>query len=674
MTAVDMVEISRLGTPTLSSDGRWLAYDVSQIDWADNEIDDTIEIRDLTSAALLDLAVLGIAELLEESVHWRPGHQAFLATGEREAADNENGDENGNGDEHDQAYLVTPATGEIVRLTDHHDDVDDVSWLPDGQSFLFTSNRPDDSDADWQIRPYDFTRPDAIYQYRFEDNAVATLVDDGSFIANYTLSRDGNHILYQRRETSDPDRSDLNELWLLALAGGEPVRLTVNSYNESRAKLSPDSQSFAFIATVNAAGEPYYEDNLFLQQVGSLEPELLFADTPIEVLDFAWSADGAALWVLGNIGLRTELFRYDLAHRSLDRATQGDHVIDDWHYDPILDRHVATVATAGNPGEVYEIDPGTGSLRALTSHYADWPERFRLPRQEAVRWRSDDGYEIEGLLVYPIGYEPGQRFPLVTITHGGPRSSSQFGSWNASRYVPVLAGQGYGVLLPNHRGGTGYGDAFMRDMVGNYFRNAHLDVLSGIDALVERGLADPDRLVKMGWSAGGHMTNRLITITDRFAAASSGAGVADWVSLYGESDRRRNRTPWFGGSPWEEGAPLDAYRAQSPLAGAWNVRTPTLFFTGEDDERVPPTQGILMYRAVRAAGTPTELYIADGEPHNFREPRNRLFKINAELQWYARHLGLPEYQPVLPLVPDPEPDEAEADEVKETVGEPTEAQ
>ena len=196
----------------------------------------------------------------------------------------------------------------------------------------------------------------------------------------------------------------------------------------------------------------------------------------------------------------------------------------------------------------------------VTRVFDDLATRFRLPRVEALTWTAPDGATIEGLLYYPLDYVAGARVPLVVQTHGGPerfRHCFGFGSW--SSYTAVLAARGYAVLKPNYRGSTGYGDPFLRDMVGHYFKNAHLDVLAGVDALVARGIADPDRLIKMGWSAGGHMTNKLITFTDRFKAASSGAGAANWVSMYGQSDVRSYRTPWFGGTPWQAGAPIALY-------------------------------------------------------------------------------------------------------------------
>jgi dipeptidyl aminopeptidase/acylaminoacyl peptidase len=204
--------------------------------------------------------------------------------------------------------------------------------------------------------------------------------------------------------------------------------------------------------------------------------------------------------------------------------------------------------------------------------------------------------------------------------------------------VPVLAARGYAVLKPNYRGSTGYGNPFLRDMVGHYFQNAHLDVMAGVDHVIKMGVADPDRLVKMGWSAGGHMTNKIITFTDRFKAASSGAGAANWVSMYAQSDQRHYRTPWFGGTPWEANAPIDKYWNDSPLKYVAAVKTPTIFLVGEQDPRVPPPQSVEMYRALKSNGVPTHLYMAPREPHGWTELRHQLFKMNVELDWFEKHV------------------------------------
>jgi dipeptidyl aminopeptidase/acylaminoacyl peptidase len=162
--------------------------------------------------------------------------------------------------------------------------------------------------------------------------------------------------------------------------------------------------------------------------------------------------------------------------------------------------------------------------------------------------------------------------------------------------------------------------------------------LAGVDQVIKMGVADSTKLAKMGWSAGGHMTNKIITFTTRFKAAASGAGAANWISMYAQSDTRIYRTPWFGGTPWQKNAPIEVYWEHSPLKYVANVTTPTIFFVGEEDPRVPMPQSVEMYRALKANGVPTHLYVAPREPHGWGELRHQLFKMNAELAWFEQYV------------------------------------
>src|SRR5438046_4778485 len=142
--------------------------------------------------------------------------------------------------------------------------------------------------------------------------------------------------------------------------------------------------------------------------------------------------------------------------------------------------------------------------------------------------------------------------------------------------------------------------------------------MARVDYLIQRGIADPERLVKMGWSAGGHMTNKMITFTDRFKAASSGAGAGNWISMYAQSDVRSYRTPWFGGTPWQKDAPISVYWDNSPLKDVWKVKTPTIFLVGERDVRVPMPPSLEMYSDVRSNVVQTQPYGALRAPHGRR--------------------------------------------------------
>jgi len=278
-----------------------------------------------------------------------------------------------------------------------------------------------------------------------------------------------------------------------------------------------------------------------------------------------------------------------------------------------------------------------------------------VPRQEKVTWKSKDGTTIEGLLIYPENYTAGTRYPLVVQMHGGPEESDKFGAGPGLllSYFPVLSGKGWFVFRPNYRGSTGYGNAFLRDVVNGYFKNMQYDVMTGVDSLIKQGLVDGDRMVVMGWSAGGHLTNKLVTMTNRFKAASSGAGVADWQSMYAQSDARDNRTLWFGGTPWQRDAPIEMYWKHSPLKDAANVKTPTLFFVGDTDERVPKQQSIEMYRALKSNGVPTHLYIAQREPHQWQELRHQIGKANEEMAWFEKYALGRTYAPEIAPAPSP---------------------
>ena len=264
-------------------------------------------------------------------------------------------------------------------------------------------------------------------------------------------------------------------------------------------------------------------------------------------------------------------------------------------------------------GEVWTLPiTGQGTPTRITSQFDRLDRDFAIPRQERAEWKGADETPVEGVLFYPADYQPGRRYPLVVQLHGGPMESDKFGIGAGStlHYVPVLSGKGYFVLRPNYRGSIGYGAAFARDVVDGYFHEMASDVLRGVDALIARGLVDPDRLVLMGWSAGGTLVDKLITMTARFKVASSGAGIANWISLYGQTDSTSFRRTWFGGTPWRNDAPFELFWNNSPIKDVSKVNTPTLFFAGEADTRVPPVQSIEMFRALKSLQVPTQLLIA----------------------------------------------------------------
>ena len=635
MTVVDLIEVPSLSDPRLSPDGRQVVFTRSDADWEANETVSHIWRVDADGGGLVRLTRGSEGQ---RSPRWSPDGRwiAFLAEREDEEAT--------------QIHLLPVDGGEAHPLTDHASSVSDPQWSPDGRWVYFLAAEPESEEAKRKEEAEDDVFAyDEDYRHRHlwrVDAATGeeTRVTGGDWsVTDYNLSRDGTRVAHHRAPTPLIDDADEAEVWVMDADGGDARRLTHNAVPESGAELSPDNRRVLFTAFADGDFEFYHNDNVFVAPVGGGAARDLTADEGFEVGSATWSADGRAVYVVANTGVRRDLFRIDAESGAVERLTRGDHAIGSWSYAPELDRHVMTIASSADPGEVYALGAGDAAPRRVTGVFEGIADRFLLPRQQAVTWRGEDGVEVEGLLFHPLGWQEGRRYPLVVQTHGGPASSDKFGFGGSHDYVQKLTAMGYMVLQPNYRGSTGYGDAFLRDMVPGYFNQAHKDVMAGVDALIERGLVDGERMAKMGWSAGGHMTNKIITYTDRFRAAASGAGSANWVSMYAQSDVRTYRTPWFGGTPWEKNAPIEAFIRDSPLFEAHEVTTPTIFLVGQNDPRVPMPQSVEMYRALEYNEVPTHLYVAPREGHGWRELRHRLFKANVELDWFERWVRGREY-------------------------------
>ncbi len=629
MTIVDFLNIPGVSSPRLSPDGTKGIYILSESDWKANRQISHIWQVDSDGG---DAHQITFGKEGESHPAWSPDGKwiSFLA--------------GRNGEEEDQIYIMRTDGGEGRRLTHHKNAVISPQWSPDSKSIYFladdTLSKEEEQAKELKddVYPYDEDfKQRHLWRIDLEDGKETRITGGEYSILGFNISKDGRRMVVHRGPDPLIDHYKDSEIWIMDRDGGNALQLTHNKVGENGARLSPDGRLVLFTAFANEEFDFYYNGRIFLvASDGKGKARVPIEDLPYEVNDAEWSKDGRSIYFLANMGSQAQLWEYDLSSEKLSQLTTGRHSVRQWHYQAGLDRHLFAINTPASPGDIFLLH--NGKPEQITHHYDYLEEAFYLPTQEVISWQGKDGAAIEGILHYPHDYEAGKTYPLVVQTHGGPASSDQLGlSRSISRYNPVLASHGYIVLQPNYRGSTGYGDDFLRDMVGGYFHQSHLDVMAGVDYLIDRGIADPDRLVKMGWSAGGHMTNKIITFTDRFKAASSGAGAVNWIGMYAQSDVRTYRTPWFGASPWQEDAPIDVYWDHSPLKDISKVTTPTLVLVGRNDLRVPFSQSLELYRALRSLGVPTHLYVAPREPHGWSELRHRLYKINVELEWFARY-------------------------------------
>jgi dipeptidyl aminopeptidase/acylaminoacyl peptidase len=623
----DVLSLKSVGSPVISPCGKHILFTVRQPDWEKNKYDTEIW---LSQDGAAPFQLTQTTDDSSDSPSWAPDGRriAFLANRDGKSR---------------KIYLINPAGGEAFKLTDHKEDVNSYEWSPSGGHIAFTSTEPQSKELKGREKQYGkFQVEDAEYRMTHlwlvsvepgKTPEAKRLTSGPDFtVDGFAWSPDGKKIAFAHRPdplTNSYSRSDIS---ILDVESGKISPLVTQSGSDSGPMWSPDGQWIAFST---AMGDDRYFINRKIAKMPAEGGPITVLTSTFDENPYLLTWTKAGLAFMSSEKVFGRLYLLDPANGRFTRIASTPENISE-----------ASFAEDGNAiafagfdrttlTEIYRTTLDSWKPEAvtkMTEQVADWKTGTR----EVVRWKSKDGAAIEGVLWKPDGFEPGRKYPLLVIIHGGPAGTSVPVLVDAYVY-PYLEWLSKGALIlePNYRGSTGYGEKFRSLNVRNLGLGDMWDVESGVDSLIANGLVDPDRVGAMGWSQGGYISAFLATNSTKFKAISVGAGISDWVTYYVNTDIHPFTRHYLKATPWED---MQIYLKTSPMTNIRKARTPTLIQHGEFDRRVPIPNAYELFQGLQDVGVPTKLIVYKDFGHGISKPKEQLAATWHNWQWFAKYI------------------------------------
>jgi dipeptidyl aminopeptidase/acylaminoacyl peptidase len=496
--------------------------------------------------------------------------------------------------------VPVPAPGakpaEAKQITKGEFDEDVPVWSRDGSTLYFTSDRVKES--------YYLPGDNDLYSVPAQGGEIRRVLSIDGFIGDFAFSPDGKRIAFSGGENVKPHPSyNQSDLFVANAAPGSAARnLTADYESEIQDGLAADQHP-------PRGGRPW----------------------PV-----VWSRDGRSIVV--NVGERgrVNLKRFDAETGAPQPLTQGDQEVVSYTATPDGSRFAVVISTPTVITDLHVLDAATGTLKPLVRPNEELFQELNLTAPEEITYKSFDGREIPAFVQKPPGFDKGKKYPLILNIHGGPHAAYGYAFFHE---VQWMAAKGYVVLYPNPRGSSSYGREFGNSIQYDFPGDDAKDLLAGVDELVRRGWADPQRLGVTGGSGGGILTNWIITQTDRFAAAASQRSIADWTSFWYTADFTLFTPNWFRGAPWEH---AEDFAQRSPITHVDKVKTPLMLIEGEEDYRTPPgAGGEMMFRALKYLKKPVVMVRFPGETHDLSRsgrPWHRIERLRHIVGWFDKYL------------------------------------
>ncbi len=642
-----MMTVRRVGAVRVSPDGKRVVYHVgSAVMTTDrSEVVTQIFVADADGTNRLQLTH---GDKSSSDPQWSPDDEQIAFVSARSGKNN--------------LYLLHLAGGEAEQLTDVKTVVGAFQWSPDGKQIAFAmADAPSESelqslrsrdDAKWAdhnpkmtrlyIVPIDKSpdgnrRPRRLTAGDFSLATAARTTDPG-----FDWAPDGKSIAFAHQTNPRANEWTTADVSLVDVSTAEVRSLAATRAAELRPVFSPDGR---WVAMTASDSPPTWAGSSRIQIVAAAggEPRGLPQSFDGKPNILGWAPNGSRIYFSEPRGTTDRLYSIDVRSGEIVELSSSNEVFTSIDLNRGGTMLGIAIESSHQAAEAFVSPVDRFAPAQVSRANAELP-KSPLGKVEVVRWKSTDGLEIEGILTYPTGFEPGKRVPLLLNVHGGPAGvfSRKFIAQSSLYPIAAFAARGYAVLQPNPRGSSGYGVPFRFANHKDWGGGDYQDLMAGVDHVIALGVADPERLGVMGWSYGGYMTSWTITQTRRFKAASIGAPITNVISFNGTADIPNFIPDYFGSQPWES---ADLMRARSPVLNAKGVTTPALIQHGDADARVPLSQGLEFFNALKQQNVPVEMLVLPRQPHGPVEPKMILKVMQTNLDWFDKHLAAKPQEP-----------------------------
>jgi dipeptidyl aminopeptidase/acylaminoacyl peptidase len=666
VTVDDYFRLGSVDSPRISPDSRWIAYTVTT---RDLEADKSSTQIWMVPAAGGDPIPLSTENESSSSPRWSPDgkHLGFLSArskGKTQASSPGSGTPGsysaGHGNQ-TQIWTLYREGGEAVQLTDTVQSIRSFAWSPDGRRILMVMQDPkpeelEAKEARERGEPYKAkTQPPwVVTRQQFKVDYVGYLdnrrthlyvldlatkeikqITSGDFDdSEPAWSPDGTRVAFVSNRTDNPDENYNTDIWVVAAdndnLGAKPLQITTNPGPDATPSWNPDGTVIAHTSNTETDASLYGTNHLAVSSAAGGKSKLLTRDLDRMIFAPRFSKHDESIYFLLEDSGEQNLARISSSGGAVERLVSGPRAVSALDQGP-SDAIALLVSEPHFPAEVFLFTDGKLERR---SHVNDVVlASLQLGSVEEIHYASKDGTAIEAFVIKPPDFSSRRRYPGILSIHGGPQSQFDF-SFHFEEQL--YASNGYVVVMPNPRGSTGYGQDFCLAIWQAWGEPDYEDVMGAVDYIVEQRWADPDKLAVTGWSYGGMLTNHVITKTDRFKAAATGASATLYVVNFGHDQYQR----WWQyelGLPWKPES-RQLYDKLSPFNRVENVTTPTLILGGKEDWNVPIINSEQLFLALKLLGVPTELVVYPNEFHGIDTPSHTKDLYERYLVWFGRYL------------------------------------